>query len=54
MWAAERQKRKTRNEIDEIEDEVEEKRESLIAQLEQRLVQKTTARELFPIQFQIK
>ena len=50
---AERRKRKARNDIDDIEDEVEQKRESLILQLEQRLVQKTTSQELFTIQFQI-
>ena len=50
---AERRKRKARRDIDDVEEEVEQKRETLIIQLESRLVQKTTTEELFTIHFQV-
>lgn len=50
---AEKRKRKARREIDDIEEETEEKRESLIARLESRLSQKTIPTELFTIHFRV-
>jgi hypothetical protein len=50
---AEKRKRKARREIDDIEEQTEEKRESLIACLESRLSQKTIPTELFTIHFSV-
>jgi hypothetical protein len=50
---AEKRKRKARREIDDIEEETEQKRESLIARLESRLSQKTIPTELFTIHFRV-
>lgn len=51
--AAERNKRKARRDIDDVEEETEQKRDRLIAQLEIRLVQTATPKELFTIRFQV-
>lgn len=49
----ERQQRKQRQEIFDVEDEIMEKRDQLIEQLEQRLKQKTDVKKLFTIRWRV-
>jgi hypothetical protein len=49
----EKLKRKQRQDIFQVEDEIMEKRDTLIAQLEKRLVQKTTTETLFTIRWEV-
>ena len=49
----ERQQRRQRQEIFDVEDEIMEKRDQLIEQLEQRLKQKTGVKELFTIRWRV-
>ncbi len=49
----ERQQRRQRQEIYDVEDEIMEKRDQIIAQLEQRLRQKTEIKELFSIRWAV-
>ena len=50
----EKKQRRQRKEIFETEDEIAEKRDALVSKLEARLAQKTTAEELFTIEWQVK
>lgn len=50
---AEKQKRRARNRIMDVEDEVDEKREAIIASLEKRLSQKTEIDTLFTIRWRV-
>ncbi len=49
----ERQQRKQRREIFEVEDQIMQKRDALIAELESRLTQKTVSEELFTIEWAV-
>jgi predicted nucleic acid-binding Zn-ribbon protein len=49
----ERQQRRQRQQIFEVEDQIMEKRDALIAELESRLTQKTMSEELFTIEWAV-
>lgn len=53
LYKLERQQRRQRQEIFTVEDEIMEKRDSLIDQLERRLAQRTEAQTLFTIRWRV-
>jgi hypothetical protein len=54
MQRLERQQRRQRQEIFDVEDEIMEKRDTLVGQLERRLAQKTESERLFTVRWSVK
>lgn len=50
----ERQKRRKRNELADREDEISEKRRTMIAELDARMVRETKSEDIFVVEWEIK